>query len=109
MWVFMAGTTMRQPVNGSTVLVSMSSAMPWAILAITSAVAGATTSASASAARAMWWMTEGSARSNTSSKTRRCVRASNVTGATNCSAAFVIITCTAQPRFVSAEASDAIL
>ena len=54
--VFMAGETSLEHLAARTTVVSISSAMPWASLAMTSAVAGATRIRSAAVAREMWWM-----------------------------------------------------
>ena len=54
--VFMAGATSFLQRAARTTVVSMSSAMPWASLAMTSAVAGATKIRSAAVARETWAM-----------------------------------------------------
>ena len=53
MWVFMAGAMSRGQRQASRVVLSMSSARPWASLAQMLAVAGATITRSARSARAM--------------------------------------------------------
>ena len=54
MAVFMAGAINFLHLAARMVVVSMSSAMPWASLAMTLAVAGATKIRSAAVAREMW-------------------------------------------------------
>ena len=107
--VFMAGAASLGQVQASTVVVSMSSARPWASLAHTLAVAGAMSTRSARSARAMcstWWA---KFRSKVSTITRRPVSCSKVRGAMNLVACSVMTTSTAARCFTRAEASAAAL
>ncbi len=58
MWTFMAGATTTGQGHASSVVLTASSAMPWAILAMTLAVAGHTSARSAHSASSMWGMGE---------------------------------------------------
>ena len=99
---------MRQE-QASTVVVSMSSARPWASLAHTFAVAGATITRSVRWAREMcstWWE---KFRSKVSTIQRLPVSCSKVRGAMNLVACSVRITSTEQCCFTRAEARAAAL
>ena len=107
--VFMAGAASLGQAQASTVVVSMSSARPWASLAHTLAVAGAMMTRSVRSARAMcstWWL---KFRSKVSTIHRVPVSCSKVRGAMNCVAWAVIITSTLACCLTSAEASAAAL
>ena len=96
-------------VQASTVVVSMSSARPWASFPHTFAVAGAMSTRSVRSARAMcstWWE---KLRSKVSTMHRFPVSCSKVSGAINSVAWAVIITSTWARCFTSAEASAAAL
>ena len=101
MLTFMAGAMMSGAVVASAVVVSRSSAMPLAILAMTFAVHGAMRKASASWASETWWMGS-SGSSNRPTATFSCVRARKVVGPTNSVACSVMTTFTRTPAFWSA-------
>ncbi len=103
MWVFMAGAMSLGQVQAKTVVVSMSSARPWASLAHTLAVAGAIITKSVRSARAMcstWWT---KFRSKVSTITLLPVSCSKVKGAMNSVAFRVITTSTLAWSFTRAE------
>ena len=107
--VFMAGAMSLGHLQARTVVVSMSSARPWASLAHTLAVAGAMSTRSVRWARAMcstWWE---KLRSKVSTMVRRPVSCSKVRGVTNLVACSVITTSTWQCCLTRAEASAAAL
>ena len=107
--VFMAGAMSLGHLQASTVVVSMSSARPWASLAHTLAVAGATSTRSVRRARetcSTWWT---KFRSKVSTMVRFPVSSSKVSGVMNSVAWAVITTSTQQRCFTSAEASAAAL
>ena len=107
--VFMAGDTSFGHRAASTVVVSISSAMPWAILAMTLAVAGATRMTSAFLASSMWVTSNLKSRSKVSTMHLCPVRVSKVRGVMNWVALRVMMTSTSAPRFFSALATPAIL
>ena len=109
MWVFMAGATSLGQVAANVTVVSMSSAWPWANLAITLAVAGAMSIKSAALARLIWATSYWKLRSNVSTWQRRRVSVSNTSGEINSVAFFVIRTCTSAPSLTSACATLGIL
>ena len=90
---FMAGAITSGARVASAVVVSRSSAMPLAILAMTFAVAGAMQNTSASFASEMWWMGS-DASSNRLTATSLPVSARNVVGPTNLVACSVMTTFT---------------
>ena len=98
MWTFIAGATTTGQGQASSVVLTASSAMPCAILAMTLAVAGATRARSAHSARSMCGMGLVS-----SSKRSRVTwwpeSASKVRGPTSSQALLVIATRTSQPSF----------
>ena len=91
MAVFMAGAMIFGQVHASTVVVSMSSAMPLASLAMTLAVAGAISTRSATLASEMCWVLNSKLRSNVSTQTRFSLSVSKVSGVMN-SHAFLVMT-----------------
>ena len=93
----------------NTVVVSISSAMPWAILAMTLAVAGATRITSAFFASEMWVTSNLKSRSKVSTMHLWPVSVSNVTGVMNWVAFLVMMTSTSAPSLRSALATLAIL
>ena len=96
--VFMAGATRMGAFVASKVVDRRSSAMPAAIFAMTFAVAGATSTRSASWASEMWWIgSSGSSKSPMA--TRSPVRARKVVGPTKRAACSVMRTLTRQPAF----------
>ena len=98
MFTFMAGAMTSGAVVASAVVVKRSSAMPFAILAMTFAVHGAMRNTSASCASDTWWMgSDGS--SNRPTATVSCVSARNVVGPTNSVACSVMTTFTRTPAF----------
>ena len=107
--VFMAGARRMGALVASTVVVSMSSAMPAAILAITLAVVGAMTKISARCARAMCSTSHFSGRAKVSTTTGLRLMVSKVRGVTNSVAFFVIITWTVAPAFTRRETSSTLL
>ena len=107
--VFMAGATSFSHRAASTVVVSMSSAMPWASLAITLAVAGAIRIRSAFFARETWVTSYWKSRANVSTTQRLLVSVSKVSGVINWVAFSVMITWTLAPVLRSALATLAIL
>ena len=109
MAVFMAGATSFLHLAARAVVVSMSSASPWASLAITLAVAGAMSIKSAALAREMWATSYWKFRSKVSTMHRLLVRVSKVKGVMNSVAFFVMMTCTLAPAFLRALATLAIL
>ena len=92
MAVFMAGATSFLHREASTVVVSISSAMPWASLAITLAVAGAMRIRSAFFARDTWVTSYWKSLAKVSTTQRLLVRVSKVRGVMNCVAFSVMIT-----------------
>ena len=109
MAVFMAGATTLGQREASTVVVSMSSAMPWAILAITLAVAGAMRIRSAFLARDTWVTSNLKSRSKVSTMHLLPVRVSKVSGVMNWVAFWVISTWISAPALRRALATLAIL
>ena len=109
MRVFMAGAMSLGQLQASTVVVSISSARPWASLAQIFAVAGAISTRSVRSARAMCSTWCGKFRSKVSTMTRRPVSCSKVRGAINSVAWRVITVSTAAPSFTSPEARAAAL
>ena len=107
--VFMAGETSFGHLAARTVVVSMSSAMPWAILAMTLAVAGATRMTSAFLASAIWVTSNLKSRSKVSTMHLWPVSVSNVMGVMNWVAFRVMMTSTSAPSLRSALATFAIL
>ena len=91
------------------VVVSISSAMPWAILPMTLAEAGATITTSACFARATCSTLNSKLRSNVSTRHLFPVRLSNVMGLMKLVAFSVMSTCTFTPCFTSMLARPAIL
>ncbi len=87
----------------------MSSAIPWATLAITLAVAGASIKISAILARATCSTLNSKFRSKVSTRHLLPVRLSKVTGVINSVAFLVIITCTLALSFFKLLAKLAIL
>ena len=99
MAVFIAGAIKRGARAASTVVVSISSAIPAAALAMKFAVAGATSTSSASSASAMcstWWCVTSA---HIVAATGCPVTSRNVRGATKDAAARVMMTCTSAPAF----------
>ena len=92
--VFIAGATSLGQRAASSVVVSISSAIPAAIFAITFAVAGATMNTSAFFASDTCSTLYSKLRSNVSIATRLLTSVSKVSGVTNCAAFPVIMTCT---------------
>ena len=88
----MAGATSFLHLAASTVVVSISSACPWASLAITLAVAGAMSIKSAALAREMWATSYWKFRSKVSTTQRLLVSTSKVSGVMNSVAFFVMMT-----------------
>ena len=107
--VFMAGATSFGHLAASTTVVSISSAMPCAILAITLAVAGATKITSAFFASEMWVTSNLKSRSKVSTMHLWPVRVSKVRGVMNWVAFLVMMTSTSAPSLRSALATLAIL
>ena len=105
----MAGATSFRHRAARTTVVSMSSAMPWASLAMTLAVAGATRIRSAFLAREMWVTSYWKSRAKVSTTQRLLVRVSKVRGVMNWVAFSVITTWTSAPAFTRALATLAIL
>ena len=98
MFTFMAGATTSGHVQASAVVVSRSSAKPFAILAMTFAVQGAMTKQSASCASDTWCMgSDGSSNRPTATGSR--VSARNVVGPTNSAACSVMTTFALTPAF----------
>ena len=107
--VFIAGATILGASLARMVVVSMSSAMPWASLAITLAVAGATRMASAAWAREMCCTWNSKFRSKVSVIHLCPVRVSKVMGLIKFTACSVMITRTSAPAFISRLARAALL
>ena len=105
-FVFIAGAMSFGAFDARTVVVSMSSARPFANFAITLAVAGAMMTTSAFSASEMCSISQACWRSNVSVTVRLCVSASNVSGCTNCVAFAVMMTFTSACCLTSAEASS---
>ena len=105
----MAGATSLGAREASTVVVSISSARPWASLAMTLAVAGAMRITSAALARDTWATSYWKFRSKVSTMQRWLVRVSKVRGVMNCVAFSVMMTCTSAPALRRADATFAIL
>ena len=99
--VFIAGATTTGALVASSVVVTMSSAMPCAALAMTLAVAGAITNTSAAFASEMCSTSHGKLRSNVSTTVRLPDSVSNVIGAINWVADSVISTWTVAPFWCS--------
>ena len=89
---FIAGATIFAHGHAITVVVSISSAIPFAILPITSALAGAIITASAAFASATCSTLYSKFLSNVSTRHLCCVSVSNVIGFIKFSAFFVIST-----------------
>ena len=104
--VFMAGATSTGARVASTVVESMSSAIPQAILARMFAVAGAMRNKSARLASATCSTSHVAGRSNVSHATGWPERVSKVSGATKRPAFFVITTYTSAPCFCSRRSSS---
>ena len=109
MAVFMAGATIFLHLAARTTVVSISSAMPWASLAMMLAVAGAITSRSAFFASATCSTSQLFGRSKVSVTQGLLLRVSKVRGATNRQALRVMITCTAAPALRSRETASQLL
>ena len=109
MLVFMAGAMILGQGQAMSVVVSISSAMPPAILPITLAVAGATSTTSAFFATATCSTLYWKFRSNVSIRQRCPVSVSKVMGEMNWVAFSVIVTMISAPVFFSVLASPAIL
>ena len=109
MFTFMAGASKTGARVASTTAASRSSAIPAAIRAMKSAVAGATTSRSASSASLMWPISASDAGSNRSSATGAPDRVCSVSGAMNRVAASVITTRTVAPALTNSRQSSAAL
>ena len=92
--VFIAGAISFGHRQARAVVVNISSAMPWASLAITFALAGATTNRSARFASSTCSTWNWKFRSNVSVRHLFPVNVSKVTGVINCNAFSVMITCT---------------
>ena len=107
--VFMAGETSLGHLAARMTVVSISSAMPWAILAIMLAVAGATRMTSAFFASEIWVTSNLKSRSKVSTMHLWPVRVSNVIGVMNWVAFLVMMTSTSAPSLRSALATLAIL
>ena len=103
----MAGATIRGAAVARTVAVSISSARPWTILAMTLAVAGAMMTASARLASMTCSTLVSESASNRSRTTVRWVRLLKVSGVTNSVAERVMITSTSAPAWVSLLARSA--
>ena len=103
--VFMAGARRIGALVARTVVDSMSSAIPQAILAMMLAVAGAMTNRSAAFASAMCSTSQVSGRANVSVTTGWLERVSKVSGATNSVAFLVMMTWTAAPALRKADVS----
>ncbi len=109
---FIAGATskaQRSIGRARHIRLSRSSARPWASLAMKSALAGATSTASASRVRLMCAMLLGSRASHWLVCTVRPDSACIVTALMNCSAASVMTTCTTAPARTSSRVSSAAL
>ena len=107
--VFIAGDMIFGHLHAKIVVVSISSAIPCAIFAITFAEAGATKKTSAFFAIAMCSTEKEKFRSNVSTRHLFPVNVSNVIGLINCVAFCVIITSTSACNFFNALARPAIL
>ena len=105
----MAGAMIFLHRQASTVVVSMSSASPWASLAITLAEAGAIITTSAALAMETCSTLNSKFRSKVSTRHLRPVRVSKVMGLIKFVAFSVIKTCTFAPCFTSMLAREAIL
>ena len=101
MLTFIAGATTSGARVASSTVVRRSSAIPCAIFAITFAVAGAITTASAVSASRMWPISDSSVRSKVSSATRFPDSVWSVISVTNSRALRVITTWTAAPAWRS--------
>ena len=95
--VFMAGAITTGALVASSVVVTISSAMPCAALAITFAVAGAMTNTSAALASEICSTSHGKLRSKVSTTARLPESVSNVMGEMNCAADSVMSTRTSAP------------
>ena len=109
MLVFIAGATSFLQRQASTVVESMSSAMPWAILAMMLAEAGATITRSARLASATCSTLYWKLRSKVSTMQRVLHSVSKVSGVMNWVAFLVMMTCTSQCCLASMLATLAIL
>ncbi len=98
MRTFMAGATSTGVSVASSTVVARSSARPAAILARMSALAGATTSRSASRDSWMWPISASSVSEKSSRYTLSSLSAATDSGVTNCSAALVRTQRTEAPR-----------
>ena len=107
--VFMEGATSFRHLAARTTVVSMSSAIPCAILAMMSAVAGATRIRSASFATDICFTLNSKSRSKVSTIHLEPVSVSNVSGVINFVAFSVMMTCTFAPALCRALATLAIL
>ena len=99
--VFIAGAITTGALVAKSVVVTISSAMPCAALAMTFAVAGAITNTSAALASEMCSTSHAKLRSNVSTTVRYPDSVSNVIGEMNCVADSVISTRTAAPAWRS--------
>ena len=109
MAVFMAGEISFGQVHAIRVVVSISSAMPWASFPITLAEAGATRTRSARLATEICSTSKEKFLSKVSARHFLPVKVSNVTGLIKLAALAVMITCTSQCSFVRALAREAAL
>lgn len=100
-FVFIAGQMILGALHAIIVVVSISSAMPFAIFPMVFAVAGATTKTSARFARATCSTSKSKSRSNKSVITRLPDSVSNDSGCTNSVECGVMITMTVAPFFLS--------
>ena len=105
----MAGATISGAAVARTVAVSMSSASPWTILAMTLAVAGAMMTASARLASITCSTLVSESASKRSRTTLLWVRLLKVSGVTNSMAERVMMTSTSAPAWVSLLARSAAL
>ena len=105
----MAGAMSLGHRAASTVVVSISSARPWANFAMTLAVAGAMRITSAALARDTWATSYWKSRAKVSTTQRLLVRVSKVRGVMNLVAFSVMITWVSAPIFRRALATLAIL
>ncbi len=107
--VFMAGAITMGARAAMTVVVSMSSAMPAAVLPMKLAVAGAMTNRSARWAKETCFTFHSPGSSNMSTVTGLAVSVRKVRGVTNSHADSVMITCTSSPRRTSMLAASVAL
>ena len=99
MFTFMAGAMTMGAVVASAVVVSRSSAMPFASLAMTFAVHGAMRNRSASFESEMWWMGSAGPSSNSPTATGSRVSARNKAGFMKWVALSVMTTFARNPAF----------